>query len=190
MRTPKIYALWNLIDWLNLKFEALNMPKSSLDKSPLDSNAWLSGFIEADGHFSVRTTATSKYPRVECKFELSQRQNDHNGRNSYEFLETIAKFLLSSVKAVRIDRPKPEYRVRTTSLAGNLVLENYLNKFPLFGSKYLDHQDWLKVLFEFKSGKFKHKSNIEGIISIKTGMNDRRTIFIWDHLNNFYNLDK
>jgi hypothetical protein len=189
MRTPKIYALYNLIDWLNLTFEEINIPKKSLNNSPLDSNAWLSGFIEADGHFSVRTTTTSKYPKVECKFELSQRQNDHNSRNNLNFLEIIAQFLLSSVKAVRVNKPKPEYRVRTTSLNGNLVLENYLETFPLFGSKHLDYKDWIKVLDYFKSGQFKHKDNIGKIILIKSCMNDKRTVFIWDHLNKFYNLD-
>lgn len=189
MRTPKIYALYNLIDWLNLKFEEINIPRKSLNNSPLDSNAWLSGFIEADGHFSVRTTTTSKYPRVECKFELSQRQNDHNSRSNLKFLEIIANFLLCSVKSIRLNRAKPEYRVRTTSLNGNLVLENYLNTFPLFGSKYLDYKDWIKVLDFFKSGRIKHKDIIEKIISIKSCMNDNRTVFTWDHLNKFYNLD-
>lgn len=191
MRTPKIYALNNLIDWLNIKYniQGINIPKKSLNNSQLDSNAWLSGFIEADGHFSVRTTTISKYPRVECKFELSQRQIDHNGRNNLYFLEFIANFLLSSVKAIRVDKPKSEYRVRTTSLNGNLVLENYLNTFPLFGSKYLDYKDWIKVLDYFKLGTFKHKIYIEEIISIKSNMNDARTVFTWDHLNKFYNLD-
>ena len=70
MRTPKIYALYNLIDWLNVRqFEGMSdITKKSLNISSLESNAWLSGFIDADGHFSVRTTTTSKYPRVECKF--------------------------------------------------------------------------------------------------------------------------
>ena len=53
MITPKIYALNNLIDWLNFKFEGLNIPKKLINNSPLLSNAWLSGFIEAVGHFSV-----------------------------------------------------------------------------------------------------------------------------------------
>ena len=91
MRTPKIYALYNLIDWLNLKFEDINIPKKYINNSPLYSNAWLSGFIEADGPFSVITT--SKNPKVECKFELSQRQNDHNGRSSLNFLENISHFV-------------------------------------------------------------------------------------------------
>lgn len=189
MRTPKIYSLYNLIDWLNLRFEEINIPKKPLNMSPLESNAWLSGFIEADGHFSIRTTTTSKHQRVECKFELSQRQIDHKGRDNLDFLESIAQFLLSSVKAIRKDKPKPEYRLRTTSLNGNLILESYLNNFTLFGSKYLDYKDWLKVLDYFKSGQFKHKSQIEEIISIKSGINDKRTIFTWDHLKNFYNLD-
>jgi len=189
MRTPKIHALNDLIDWLNIKLGSLCIPKKSLNNSPLNSNAWLSGFIEADGHFSVRTTTSSKYPKVECKFELSQRQNDHNNRNNLEFLEAIAIFLVSSVKAVRVNKPNPEYKVRTTSLKGNLVLENYLSTFPLFSSKYLDYKDWIKVLNYFRSGRFDHKSNIENIISIKSCMNDRRTVFSWDHLGRFHNLD-
>ena len=189
MRTPKIYSLYNLIDWFNLNSKEINISKNPLDDSPLDSNAWLSGFIEADGHFSIRTTSNSKYQRVECKLEISQRQNDHNGNNNLRFLEILAKFLLSSVKAIRIDKPKPEYRVRTTSLNGNLILENYLNTFPLFGSKYLDYKDWTKVLDKFKSGQFKQKQNIEEVILKKSGMNDNRTVFTWDHLSKFYNLD-
>ena len=188
MRTPKIHALWDLIDWLNIK-KYLNILKKPLNITSLDKDAWLSGFIEADGHFSVRTTTISKYPRVECKFELSQRQNDHNNRSNLNFLEMIAFFLLSSVKSIRVDKPKPEYTVRPTSLNGNLVLEDYLNTFPLFGSKYFDFKDWLKVLDFFKNGQFKHKKYIEEIKLIKSNMNDSRTVFIWDHLNNFYNLD-
>jgi hypothetical protein len=61
--------------------------------------------------------------------------------------------------------------------------------FPLFGSKHLDYKDWVKVLDYFKSGTFKHKNKIEEIISIKSGLNDARTNFTWDHLNKFYNLD-
>lgn len=189
MRTPKIYSLYDLIDWFNFNFKEINITKNPLNNSSLDSNSWLSGFIEADGHFSVKTTHISKNPKVKCKFELSQRQIDHKGNNNLDFLEFIAKFLLSSVKATRVNKPNQEYRVRTTSLNGNLILENYLNTFPLFGRKYLDYKDWIKVLDKFKSGQFKHKSNIEEIILIKSCMNDARTIFTWDHLSKFYNLD-
>lgn len=97
MRTPKINALYRLIDWLNMRFD-LNIEKKDKDISNIDSNSWLAGFIDADGHFSVRTITVSKYPKVECKFELCQRQNDHNNENNYEFLNLIAEFLLTTVK--------------------------------------------------------------------------------------------
>nr|QBM31472.1 hypothetical protein [Arthrobotrys musiformis] len=190
MRTPKIYALWKLIDWYNIKDSNLNLEKKPLNTSNLTSDAWLSGFVEADGHFSVRTTKNDKSTRIECKFELSQRQIDHNGKSNLYFLENIAELLSTVVKPVRVDKPNPEYRVRTTSLKGNLNLESYLNNYPLFGSKYLDFKCWIEVVDLFKSGKMDHKLNIEKVIKIKSNMNDKRTIFVWDHLNNFYNLDK
>ena len=189
MRTPNIHTLWDLIDWLNYKFKDELINKESLDNSPIDFNAWLSGFIEANGHFSVRASNASKYSRVECKFELSKKQKNNRDRSNFYFLENLANFLLTSVKHTKVNLIKPEYRVRTTSLNGNLNLEKYLNLFPLFGNKYLDYKDWIKVLEYFKQGKFEHRSNFEEINLIKSNMNDNRTIFTWDHLSKFYNLD-
>jgi hypothetical protein len=78
---------------------------------------------------------------MECKFEVSQRQNDHNNENNYEYLSLIADLLSTTVKEVRSDKPNPEYRVRTTSLNGNLILVDYLESYPLFSSKYLNYRD-------------------------------------------------
>lgn len=210
LRTPKIKEFWRLQDWLYFKYDKLSLSlrekvegsllplrsragdvllKKPLDASPLMSHSWLSGFIEADGHFSVRTTTSSRYPKFECKLELSQRQNDHNNNNNLYFLEPIAELLLTTVKAIRIISPNSQYRIRTTNLKGNIVLESYLAKFPLFGSKYLDSKDWLDVLNIFKLGEHKIKEGQNKIMSIKLNMNDKRAVFSWDHLKEFYNLD-
>ena len=165
MRTPKIIALYKLIDWLNNRFD-LDIEKKAKDISNIDSNSWFAGFIDADGHFSVRTTTVSKYPKIECKFELTQRQNDHNNENNYEFLNLIADFLLTTVKGFRVDQPKPEYRVRTTSLKGNLILINYMENYPLFSSKYLNYQDWKKVLEYFENKNHTNPESIKTIIEI------------------------
>jgi LAGLIDADG endonuclease/Cytochrome C and Quinol oxidase polypeptide I len=192
MRTPKIYSLHELIDWLNKKFEKINLIKRGLNKDYIECDAWLSGFIEADGHFSLRSSVISKlkYPKVECKFELVQSQYNHKGISNEKFMNDIAKYLNCSLKLIRKDKLNPQYRIRTTNVKGNVILENYLNKYPLFSSKYLDYKDWLKVLEGFKLGKYNHKSQIEYVIFIKSNMNSRRTALIWDHLNNFYNLNK
>ena len=187
MRTPKIESLYKLIDWLN-NSKNTKFLKKPLNDSPLTSNAWLSGFIEADGSFQVRTTLSGKYPKLECRLEITQRQRDHKGNSNLEFLEKIAKFLLTTVKSVRQDKPNPEYRVRTTSLRANLILSRYLEQHPLFGSKYLDAKDWMKIVSIFEKGQHKDKKGIEKIIEIKSLMNDRRTNFTWDHLQDFYNL--
>lgn len=110
MRTPKIKALLKLIDWLNLKHKDINIDKKPLDTSSLASNAWLSGFIEADGHFAVRTTVTAKYSRIECKFELCQRQIDHNGNSNLYFLEEIAEFISVVVKTTKVDSYNPKFK--------------------------------------------------------------------------------
>ncbi len=39
IRTPKINQFYKLIDWLNLKFNKINLINKPLDTSPLDSNA-------------------------------------------------------------------------------------------------------------------------------------------------------
>jgi hypothetical protein len=67
----------------------------------------LAGFIEGDGHFAVRASATSSSkkinsPKIECRFELAAKTTylydglrHHNG-----FMEYIAIFLGCSVGEV------------------------------------------------------------------------------------------
>jgi LAGLIDADG endonuclease len=185
MKTPKINSLYKLIEWLNKKNPQLNLNKLSLNNQPLIKNAWFSGFIESDGQFSVRTSFTGKYPKIECKFEVSQRQKDHLGYNNKLFLNTIANFLNVDLKNTRENTSHPQYRLRTTNLKSNLILINYLNKFPLFGSKFLDYKDWERILNLFNP-RFKYKENINNVLSLKSEMNDKRAVFTWNHLNNFY----
>ena len=41
----------------------------------------------------------------------------------------------------------------------------------------------------FDKGEHKSISGREKIIEIKSGMNNKRTIFTWDHLQDFYNIN-
>ena len=194
IRTPKIYQLNKLIDYLNNKGYDIN--KYPLDLTPLNSNAWLSGFIEADGQFSVRVSTDKKniplqrqmVKRIACSLEITQSQRilDLDGNNNFLVLSLIGNYLLSQVKETKSKTKNPQHRIRTTSLAGNIVLKNYLLNYPLFSSKYLDSKDWMEVLNYFE--KKEHKNKYTEIIKIKSSMNDRRTFFHWNHLKNFYKL--
>jgi hypothetical protein len=192
MRTPKIHSLNALIDFLN-KTKGTSIEKYTVSIESLDSNSWLSGFIEADASFQVRTTlsstgGSSKYAKIECKLEISQRREDHKGYDNLDFLTYIAEFLETEVKKIRSDKPKPEYRVRTTNLKGNLKVKDYLLQFPLFGTKFLDSLDWMEVVDMFDRKEHITDKGKEKIVKIKSGMNNYRTNFIWNHLQNFYNV--
>ena len=187
MRTPKIHSLNALIDFLN-ENKGVSIEKYSISKEQLDSNPWLSGFIEADASFQVRTTLSGKYPKLECKLEISQRRLDHKGFDNLEFLTYIAEFLDTEVKKIRSDKPNPEYRVRTTNLKGNIHAKNYLLKYPLFGTKHLDSLDWMEVVNIFDRKEHNTIQGKEKIVKIKSGMNNYRKIFTWDHLQKFYNV--
>lgn len=140
MRTPKIHSFNALIDFLN-KTKSTNIKKYCVSLDPLQSNPWLSGFIEADASFQVRTTLSGKYPKLECKLEISQRRVDKKGYDNIHFLNPISEFLETEVKKIRSDKPKPEYRVRTTNIKGNVKAKSYFFNFPLFGTKHLDSLD-------------------------------------------------
>lgn len=179
IRGPKYNQLIFLIEYLNNK-KNLNIIPLGIDNTPLGENRWLTGFIEGDGSFQVRTTLTSKYPRIALYFELSQSQIMHYGFSMLPLMTLISNFMSVNVGEVRPNSKYPQYRVRTTSLKTNLNIKSYLDKYPLKGTKYLDYKDWCTVLRYFEKGT--HIKNIERITKIKLGMNQKRIIYNWDHL--------
>ena len=190
MRTSKIYALYKLIDWLNIKNENFNLIKKPLDTSSLNSNAWLSGFIEADGSFSVFLNKKS----IRLRFSLTQTSVNKFGYSNEEVMNNLAYLL--GVKVLSYQRKKTpfslELTVKTQSIKSNEILIDYLKNFPLWSSKYLDYIDWLKAFETFKkvsNSNNKSEDIFQEVLSIKEKINSRRTIFIWYHLKNFYNLD-
>lgn len=187
MRTPKINALNKLIDNLNASGGAREeIKKLTIDRSEIESNGWLSGFIEADGSFQVRSTKAGKYPaRVECRLEIEQRQKDKSGESLYGIMERIAGLTLSEVKETKKGTKNQKFRVRTTSLRGNKAIKGYLEEYKLFGSKYLDYLDWKEVVRMFEKGEHKTRQGRDRIKEIKLTMNDNRKEVTWDHLKEF-----
>lgn len=183
MRGPKYYQFVLLIEYLNKKCPNLTMKPLGFTKSPLQSDSWLSGFIEADGSFQVRTSLISKYPRLSLSFELVPAKAGRitrYGFSIYDIMKEIASFLETRVNEIRSERKNPQYRLRTSSLKTNLNIRDYLVKYPLKGTKHLDFIDWCKVLSYFEKGT--HIENTAHIVEIKSQINQRRTVYNWDHL--------
>lgn len=141
MRTPKYYQLIHLIEYMNKKNpNTLILPKG-FDISPIDSNSWLTGFIEADGSFQVRTSFSSKYPRIAISFEITQTRINHYGYSMIDIIKNISVFLKTNIEEIRSNTKNPQYRVRTKSISTNKVIIHYLSTYPLKGSKYLNYKD-------------------------------------------------
>ena len=178
-RTPKIDQLFKLIDWLNNKYSC-NISKLPLDDSPLSQNSWLTGFIEADGGFYIR------FPnQIICKFNLEQRMIYPKTQESYfNILNKICLFL--NVKLAvrsRLDKKNSYYVIRVENQKSNKILIDYLNKYPLLSSKYLDFLDWEKAFGVITQKDHKTELGKQIISKAKNNMNDNRTYFNWVHLN-------
>lgn len=193
-RTPKINAFHKLITHLNntniqLSGGAGNkpstpLPQLSLDNSSLSSNNWLAGFIDTDGSFHIRVT---NHPfKVAFQLELEQRQVDISGDSMGDIMGKIGSLLQCNVKLTKHDTKHPKFRVRTTSIKGNEVLLNYLCRFPLYTSKYLNYNNWKEGFLLFKDGQHLTPQGLNKIKGIKENMNDKRKEYNWDHLLNFF----
>lgn len=180
IRGPKYNQYCLLAEFLNNKNQELKLNVCKLDKSSLSTNSWLTGFIEADGSFQVRTSLNSKVKRLSLSFEISQTRVTKYGYSTYEIMQSISQFLNVNVNEIRNDRKHPQFRVRTSSIKTNLILCNYLDQFKLQGTKYLDYQDWKSILQYFEENK--HNENTNKIVEIKSGMNQKRSEYNWDHL--------
>lgn len=179
-RTPKIEQVARLIDWLNDNY--LNeFPLSSpcLSSENLLSDRWLAGFIEADGNFNIRITEGLKKNRVGVSFCVNQRMLDKWG-NSYEnFMQLIAKALLTKLHVIK-KKQGSYFHIHISSLTALNLLDNYLNTFTLISSKREDYVAWAEVLKLMNLKK--HYLNLTYIKHLKSQMNSRRSSINWEFL--------
>jgi len=179
MKTPKIYQLNNLIDWLNFHHNT-NIIKLPLNNSSIDSNNWLAGFIDADGSFYIRCTDK----RIECRFILEQRKIDPITQNSYEnILKIIADFISIKLNIIKRENNKEYYRITISSKNSLKILLKYLENNNLLSSKYLDYKDWSKAANYYLENLHFLEEKKNEIKILKNSMNNKRTLFSWEHLN-------
>jgi hypothetical protein len=190
LRTPKIRQLHNLIDWLN-KNHVANITKLPLKESPLSEDGWLSGFIDSDGSFSVQHTKLengAKKRKISCRLRIEQRMLDPITNNSYSpVLTDIANFLNCNLLTRKQKATGNEYyTLAATSRISLGIIINYIEKYPLYSSKYLDYKDWqIVVLLMFEDNHYTEEG-INKTEYIRNKMNRQRTYFNWDHLNKVY----
>jgi len=214
-RTPQIEALNRTIDWLNnyinnninnlLPSTKLILTQISileykpLDSSSIDSNAWLSGFTDADGNFSInihkRTNKNST--RVQLYYRLEINQNYHkldtegNKLSFFPIMSKIGLYLgvtVYSRSRIIKDNIYYSFIVVSQNKLSNSKVCDYFNKYPLLSSKFLDYKEWTNIL-KLQNLNSITTSYLDNAIKIKTDFNKTRTTFVWDHLQNNNYLD-
>lgn len=183
-RTPKIDQLYKLIDWMN-KNHSTNIVKLPLNQQPLLSNSWLAGFIDADGSFYIRYSEK----QIICKFSLEQRMIYPKApEGSYEPImnQICQSFNIKLAKRTRLNYTDTSYLIIRIENQNSIhLLINYLNKYSLLSSKYLDFIEWKKAYNEIiNKTHFTNEGRIR-VLTAKNNMNQSRSDWNWDHLNFF-----
>lgn len=185
-RTPKIQALYKAIDNLN-KWRGANLVKLPLDSSSIDSNAWLAGFIDTDGHFSIKLTGSYGSDdsvtrgRVQCVFSINQSEfNRVTGESNVPFMTALAKFCQVNLnykveKSPLFKEPAKKVVFFAQSDRKHYIITTYLTKFPLMSSKHLNYLSFFKALLFL--GKRLTKEEVIEIRALKSSMNKSRTYY-------------
>lgn len=200
MRTPKIEALHRAITWFN-NFDNCSLNCLGLDISPLDNNAWLAGFTDGDGNFSINLTDRKKKgnitsKRVQTFFRLEIRQTYHRnvsveqgGTSYFTILSKVAAYLgVNLLSRTREQKDKVFYTfmVISHSAASHDKVTSYFDRFPLYSSKYLAYKDWSYVVEQTKlrAGKVLTQKEISEVEITKAQFNSKRKSFDFSHLEN------
>jgi LAGLIDADG endonuclease/Cytochrome C and Quinol oxidase polypeptide I len=187
LRTPKINQLYLLIDWLNQNHGS-KINKLPINTGNLCDDSWLTGFVDADGSFSIQHTKKEDGAlnrKVSCRLRIEQRMIEPKTNESYfSIMNELAQFLnCNLLTRKQLSTGNEYYTIAATSRNSLIIITNYFEAFPLLSSKYLDYLDWSKAVKLILSNEHYTDANLLLIDDLKSKMNRARTEFNWDHLN-------
>lgn len=189
LRTPKIKQFNAMINWINKSTDPVVdcIPLHPVDHSDIKGNAWLAGFIEADGSFDIRVSQTSTGSiknRVSARLRLEQRKSDPVTDASYsDILNAIATALGSTLSTSMHNGDREYFLISATSAKARANVVSYFTKYPLFSSKRLNYLDWLTCHNMIVNKTHTTPEGRELALKLKSGMNSKRTYLNWDHLD-------
>lgn len=185
LRTPKIFQFNAMIHWIN-KSTGDCIPTQTVDHSDINGNAWLAGFIEADGSFDIRVSQTSTGSiknRVSARLRLEQRKFDPVTNASYsDIMNAIATALGTTLSSSTHNGGIEYFLIEATSAKARGIIVCYFTMYPLFSSKRLNYLDWYTCHNMIVNKTHTTPEGRELALKLKLGMNSKRTYLNWDHL--------
>lgn len=213
-RTPKQEAQNRQIIWVNQRSQVYqntkgsNYPKLNIQKgqdlSPIETNSWFAGLVDADGNFNtiIAPRANIKNVRIQTQFRVELRQTYHRsvldnecGTYYFDIQSRIANHLGVNVynrSRILNQSFTYQYYFVAGSLRSKVILRSYFEIHPQYSSKYLDYKDWCKIIDLTKTYNTKIQTEtkidiINQAKQIKSGMNSLRrpTKSDWSNLKLF-----
>lgn len=118
-----------------------NIIKLPLDISPLNSNGWLAGFSDGDGHYAIKGFTSNPKTDLAIQFYLPQRKLDMSGESLDKLMLNITEFLLVKLNKRVFSEKYEQFVICISNRKSNKILIDYLKTYPLLSSKYLDFKD-------------------------------------------------
>lgn len=196
LRTPKFNDFAKLIHFIKTQSEDIQFDILPLDDSScIGSNAWLAGFIDADGNFHISiTNRKNSKKRVQLQFRLEVKENYGkeplvNSENFSSFVpicNTVACYFgLGVYHRTRLKK----YHliiISSTSRLANAKVVDYFERFSLLSSKRLDYENWKTIHnLQIKTPSLTQE-NLKMCERIQKNHNSNRHITNWDHLTDLY----
>lgn len=194
MRTPKIEALHRLINWSNQKW-SLNIPLLGINITPLQTNAWLSGLIDADGSFYLNWLYDkSKLPTsLQYYLRISQRKiyaTHSNNLNNIIFMNNIANLVNINLRPYERKRLnsviEQGYLVRTAKILSNYIIISYLINFPLFSHKHVCVSVFIELYKLQVSKRYKNSGAIKKLEQLKLKMKSHSVLDHNKYLKSYF----
>ena len=131
------------IDWLLVHFSTSSCTShfdkfisdyklTQFENKPSLNNAWLAGFIDAEGCFRIKLEQTGS---IKLIFEVTQKEK--------HILDKIKELFPSLEGNIRQDRE--HYVLSFSQLKARLLLIKYLTHYPLKSHKHIVYLKWMKV---------------------------------------------
>jgi hypothetical protein len=158
-----------------------------INESNILQNAWLAGFIDADGSFDIRVSQIIKGSaknRVAARFRIEQKLVDTYSNLAYEpIMKKIGSALNTNLNISMHNQGNKYWSIELSSNSSRAILVNYFSRFPLFSSKYLNYCDWLICHRLILSKNHTTEDSITLLFLLKKNMNSKRLSFTWNHLS-------
>jgi hypothetical protein len=145
--------------------------KDLIESFIIPSGHWISGFTSGEGNFDagIRKATDSRKERVYLRFRITQHNKDRL------LMELIIKTL--GVGRIEVDNRKDHPTVNI--IVGNFSeiynkIIPFFDQYPIFGAKYLDYKDWVKITDLIRVGRHLTSDGMEQIKLIEKGMNKGR----------------